>query len=216
MFARRKKRSAPQHLRELLWPSMGWRRTFRYVQHRLIRIKDTTPSIARGMAFGASISFAPIPGTHMILAGVLSWITRSNVLASMIGTVVGNPWTFPPMWWGAYKVGTFVFSALDLPVREMPENFTWSNLMHEIATDPLGLFVPWVCGGLILGVLAWPIFYILFYRLVREARQGKHQWKTHRLHKAGRKITEPPKEIKKKIKQEEKEEKLKEKQETQS
>lgn len=191
MFGRRDKRTLTQNIRELLWPSMGWKRTFRYVQHRLVRIKDTTGSIARGMAFGAAVSFAPVPGTHIITAGVLSWMTRGNVLASVIGTLVGNPWTFPLMWWGAYKVGDFVFFALGLPIREMPEEFTWNNLVHEIKTDPLELFVPWVCGGFILGALAWPVFYIIFYRLVRQARLRQTQWKMQRLHKAGRKLTEP-------------------------
>ena len=179
MFGRRNKRSVIQNIREFLWPSMGWRRTFRYVKYRLVRIKDTTASIARGMAFGAAISFAPVPGTHIAGAAFMSLITRSNVLASVIGTLVGNPWTFPIMWWGAYKIGDSVFFTLDLPVREMPKHFTWENLVHEVTNEPFELFVPWVCGGLILGVLTWPVFYIIFYRIVRQARlhhgQGKSE-----------------------------------------
>ncbi|HNQ92589.1 MAG TPA: DUF2062 domain-containing protein [Alphaproteobacteria bacterium] len=193
MFGRRNKRRTIQNIREFLWPTMGWQRTFRYVQHRLVRIKDTTGSIARGMAFGAAVSFAPVPGTHIASAAFLSWITRGNILASVIGTLVGNPWTFPFMWWGAYKLGDFVFFALGLPVREMPAEFTWNNLVHEITNDPLELFVPWVCGGFILGALSWPLFYIIFYRIVRQARLRQTQWRVHRLHKEGRKLTEPQK-----------------------
>ncbi len=193
MFGRRKRRTLPQHLREALWPSMGWRRTFRYAQHRLVRIKDTTTSIARGMAFGAAISFLPLPGTHIFSAALLSWGTRSSVLASVVGTLAGNPWTFPFMWWGAYKLGDWAFFVLGLPVREMPEQFEWKELVHEVTTDPFSLFVPWVCGGIILAFLSWPFFYLAFYRLVRQARLRQKQWKIHRLHKAGRKLTEPPK-----------------------
>lgn len=193
MFGRRIKRTLTQNIREALWPSMGWQRTFRYVQHRLVRIKDTTSSIARGMAFGAAVSCAPVPGTHIFTAALLSWMTRSSVLASVVGTLVGNPWTFPFMWWAAYKLGDWMFYALGLPVREMPEKFEFGELMHEIKTDPLGLFVPWVSGGFMLAFLTWPVFYLIFYRIVRQARRRKDQWKMHRLHKVGRKLTEPPK-----------------------
>lgn len=191
MFGRRKKRTVTENIRELIWPRMGWRRTFRYVQHRLVRIKDTTGSIARGMAFGAAVSFTPMPGTHIASAAFLSWASRGNVLASVVGTLAGNPWTFPFMWWAAYKTGGWVFFILGLPVREMPDHFEWKHLVHEVTTDPLGLFIPWVCGGLILALLSWPLFYLIFYRLVRQARRRQKQWKTHRLHKAGRKLTEP-------------------------
>lgn len=39
------------------------------------------------------------------MAALLSWATRSNIVAGLIGTAVGNPWTFPFIWVWIYEVG---------------------------------------------------------------------------------------------------------------
>ena len=73
----------------------GLKRTLKYWLHRISRIPDSTYAISAGIAFGASISFTPFVGLHFILAGLLAWVFRANIIASAIGTIVGNPWTFP-------------------------------------------------------------------------------------------------------------------------
>ena len=35
---------------------------------------------------------------HILLAMLLALLIRGNLIASGIGTVVGNPWTFPLIW----------------------------------------------------------------------------------------------------------------------
>ncbi len=173
MFQRRTPLSILQKMREIVWPSMGWRRTYRYAQLRLIRIGDSTGAIARGLAFGMSISFTPLPGTHIISAIGLTMATRGNVLAAVAGTVIGNPWTFPLMWWMAYKLGDFSFRLFGATPIEMPKNFTWDDFLNAIVQHPMDLVVPWVCGGFILMGLSWPIFYIVSYRMVKKLRH-KH------------------------------------------
>lgn len=189
MFGRREKPGYGEMLRQVLWPRMGWKRAGRYIQHRLVRLKDSNAAVANGLAIGAGISFVPLPGTHILGAAALSWATRGNLLASVIGTLVGNPWTLPLMWWASYKVGDWIFTLLNLPVRAMPIHFSFENLIEEVTTDIKSLLLPWVCGGAVLGILSWPFFYILFYYLIKQARAGKHRWKENRLHKAGRKLT---------------------------
>lgn len=168
---------------------MGWTRTFHYVRHRLVRTKDTTHSVALGLAFGAAVSFTPLPGTHILQAMGFSYVLKGNAFAGFIGTAVGNPWTFGPMWWASYVVGEFVFTKFGLEVRQMPENFSWEHLVAEIKTDPLALVLPWVTGGFVMAALSWPVFYGLFYWMVRQARVRQGQWKEHRLHKEGLDIT---------------------------
>lgn len=170
MFQRKKPRSLASGLREVIWPSMGWRRTLRYAQLRIVRIKDSTSAIATGLAFGMSVSFTPLPGSHVISAVLLSMASRGNVLAAVAGTIIGNPWTFPLMWWMAYKVGDIAFRLFGAQIIEMPQHFTWDDFTHEMASNPMGLIVPWVAGGLILMTLSWPIFYIISYRMVRKLR----------------------------------------------
>ena len=171
MFKRKTPLTLSQKALSLLWPSIGWGRMLKYIQLRLIRLKGSTHSIATGFAFGASISFTPLPGSHIITAGILSVLTRSNVLASVVGTLVGTPWTFPLMWWLAYKTGDFAFQLFGAKIIAMPENLTWAYLVDEISNHPMDLMVPWITGGFILMAISWPIFYILSYRAVDNLRK---------------------------------------------
>lgn len=179
MFKRKYPIPISQSLLSIFWPAMGWKRMGRYTKLRLIRLKGSTKSIASGFAFGASISFTPLPGVHIFTAAGLSFLTRGNILASVVGTLVGNPWTFPLMWWGAYKTGQFAFSLFGAKISTMPETITWSYMVNEITHHPMDLIVPWVTGGFILMVLSWPIFYILTYRMVAKLRH-KHQRHNHK------------------------------------
>ncbi len=108
MFARRYKQSFGKNLKGFVWPSMGWRRTSHYIFHRIGRLNDTPYSIAAGFACGAATSFTPFVGLHFILAGAWAWLIRGNIIASAIGTFVGNPWTFPFIWAWLYQCGRWL------------------------------------------------------------------------------------------------------------
>jgi len=77
-----------------------------YLWHRVGRLHGTPHSIASGLACGAAVSCTPFVGIHLILAALVSWFARGNIIAGLIATVVGNPWTFPFIWWWTYKLGT--------------------------------------------------------------------------------------------------------------
>ena len=72
---------------------------------RLKRLGGTPYSIAAGFACGVAISFTPFIGFHLILAAITAWIIRGNVVSSAIGTLIGNPWTFPFIWIAVLMTG---------------------------------------------------------------------------------------------------------------
>ena len=174
----------------MLWPTMGWRRAWVYTKHRLVRLKDSNHAIASGLAIGAAVSFIPIPGTHILQAAGFTWLLRGNILASFIGTLVGNPWTIPLMWWSSYKVGERAFEVMGLDVRSMPTQFTWDHLVTEVTADPMGLILPWIFGGYVMMLLSCPVFYVIFYWLMVQARSRRIKWKQHKIHKVGQTITD--------------------------
>jgi len=104
MFLRRKSPGFWLRVRNLIWPKMGLSRAWRYVVHRMARLKASPHAIALGFAAGAFASFTPFVGLHFILAGLIAFALRSSILASAIGTVVGNPLTFPFIWLSTYNV----------------------------------------------------------------------------------------------------------------
>ena len=77
MFQRKSPLTFLQSMRETVWPSMGWIRTAKYMVHRVLRLSDSPYRIAGGMAAGASISFTPIIGTHIVQAFILSFFQFS-------------------------------------------------------------------------------------------------------------------------------------------
>lgn len=105
MFRRRKQQPVHHKVGNLIWPRIGFRRSMTYVWHRVGRLHGTPHSIAGGFAAGAAVSFTPFVGSHFVLAILLSWATRSNLVAGLLGTAVGNPWTFPFIWIWTYELG---------------------------------------------------------------------------------------------------------------
>ena len=82
----------------------------RWLKKMLIQLKQlqgTPYSIAAGFACGVAISFTPFIGFHLILAAITAWIIRGNIVSSAIGTIVGNPWTFPFIWIAVLSTGRF-------------------------------------------------------------------------------------------------------------
>ena len=108
MFQRRDKPKLHHRARDFLWPSLGWKRSTAYLFHRVARLPGSSYSIAAGFACGAAISFTPFVGMHFILGALFAWAIRANIIASAIGTAVGNPWTFPFIWAWTYNLGLWM------------------------------------------------------------------------------------------------------------
>ena len=108
MFQRRDKPKLHPRARDFLWPSLGWKRSTAYLFHRVARLPGSSYSIAAGFACGAAISFTPFVGLHLVLGALFAWAIRGNIIASAIGTAVGNPWTFPFIWACIFNLGLWM------------------------------------------------------------------------------------------------------------
>jgi len=95
VFKRRDRPPISTRIREAVLPRGGWRRAIEYLAHRLRRLPDTPHRIAFGLAIGVFVSFTPFFGIHVGAAIALAWALRANVVASVIGTLAGNPVTIP-------------------------------------------------------------------------------------------------------------------------
>ena len=155
---------------------MGWQRTFTYWTHRISRLPGSVYAISAGIAFGASISFTPFVGLHLILAGLLAWVFRANIIASAIGTIVGNPWTFPFIWFWIYQLGVWIgFGGIETNLKEVK----FSELFGSILTAFLNfdavylmkvawpIFSPMLAGAVPTSILAWISFYYLSKLLIK-------------------------------------------------
>ncbi len=162
---------------QFLWPRMGWRRYATYLRHRLVRMPGTSHSVAIGFAAGAAMSMTPFMGFHFILSAAFAWFLRGNILASAVGTIIGNPWTFPMIWVGTYEIGCLMLGidAHAISIR----GHTVAEVMH----DPWGVLspvlLPMVLGSVPAGVVVffaayWPAAKIID-RYKRQRMERRHR-----------------------------------------
>ncbi len=158
IFKRRDKAPIWRRIREVLAPRKGWRRGYIYLGKRMQRLPDTPHRIALGFACGVQASFTPFFGFHFIIAAALAWLTRSNILASALGTFVGNPLTFPLIAGSSLYVG-YALTGITVHSPDPPGlHWLWENLGE--------IFIPYLIGGLAPGFVTSAAFYFTVRPLV--------------------------------------------------
>ena len=139
-----------------------------YYKLRLARLPHTNYAISSGFACGAMVSFTPLLGFHFVLAVVFAYLIRGSFIAALIGTVVGNPLTFPFIWGLIYKVGTYV------------TNIKLEKITHEINFDMIvnqtyEIFFPMLVGGVIVAPMVWIITYYVIYSFITSYKKRKNK-----------------------------------------
>ena len=163
-------------------------RSGQYVTKRILRLTATPHAVAAGVAAGAFTSFTPFMGLHFFLAALLAWLVRGNLLASALGTFVGNPLTFPFIWAACYKTGTFILHMDTVGHKAPPVGRAMKNVFGALmdfdggaAMTALGhiwnpILFPMLVGGCLIGPLVAVPLYFLTRRaanLFRESRRNK-------------------------------------------
>ena len=202
MFRRRERRSIFRFFYEVIFSLKGISRAIEYVGIRLKRIPDTPHKISLGMSCGIFASFTPLFGLHFLIAGLLSYVLRANVLASLIGTFIGNPITFPIITVFNLKLGEWILGSneyssgdggkifegfLDFIFLIYKSLFTegsiGENSVPRMNEFLYGVFIPYSLGGLILGILIAIISYFLLRPLVSTYQKKRDALKARRLKK---------------------------------
>ena len=143
-------------------------RIISYYKLRLARLPGSNYAISSGFACGAMVSFTPLLGFHFVLAVVFAYLIRGNFIAALIGTVVGNPLTFPFIWGLIYKIGTYV------------TNIKLEKITHEINFDMIvnqtyEIFFPMLVGGVIIAPLVWIITYYVIYSFIESFKKRRNK-----------------------------------------
>ena len=181
MFARREKPSLLERARQFLFPRGGLKRAWAYIWHRTKRISASPYMIAAGFAAGAFVSFTPFIGFHFILAGILAFFLRGSILASALGTAVGNPLTFPFIWWATYNVGGFLLGYdlkgeihIHLPDGTMMLLFSDPARFWDVFWGALGpIILPMLVGAFPVGGPVALALYFLVYKGVASYQEHR-------------------------------------------
>ncbi|RED14178.1 DUF2062 domain-containing protein [Pontivivens insulae] len=192
VFKRRKPLGWLEWARNGLWPRGGWARAVEYIGHRLRRIPDSPHKVSLGLALGVFVTFTPFFGFHIVVAMLLAVLLRGNVLASVIGTFFGNPLTFPAigyvsLWFGSivangpapgnYVEVTHRFAGAFVGLwRSVKSLFGYKTSSWDLLSDFFfGLFVPYLIGGLIPGLIAGVTSYYVARPIVRAYQRRRRE-----------------------------------------
>ncbi|NBN62544.1 DUF2062 domain-containing protein [Pannonibacter tanglangensis] len=176
LFQRRTPPSRYEKLRVAVWPRASWARSFRYYGKRVLRLTASPHAVALGFACGAFASFTPFIGFHFLIAAAAALVVRGNVIASALGTVVGNPLTFPFIWAATYKLGHVLMGTGTLTTSaDAAHGLAHADLLAQSLDTLLPILEPMVVGGIPLGLLCGLLCYAPVHASVRAYQERKRQ-----------------------------------------
>ena len=129
-FGRKKKKNLITSIISFIKIFFAFSRTKKYISLSIKRIKGTPQALSLGLATGIAVSFTPFIGLHALLAIFISWVIGGSMAAALIGTLFGNPWTFPIIWYFTFEIGQFINYGF-LPYEE---EFSFQIIKKEIST----------------------------------------------------------------------------------
>ena len=187
-FGRKKKKKLIISIYNFIKIFFAFSRTKKYISLSIKRIKGTPQALSLGLATGIAISFTPFIGLHALLAIFISWVIGGSMAAALIGTLFGNPWTFPFIWYFTFEIGQFINYGF-LPYEE---EFSFKIIKKEISTllvilkniivfanipeleenvGKLKLIPFMIVGSIPLVFITWIVSYFSLYIIFRSYRK---------------------------------------------
>ena len=150
------------------------------ISEKLQNLHATTYEIAAGVACGVAVSFTPFVGFHSVLAMIMAFIIRASVAAALIGTLFGNPWTFPFIWAAVLFLGERLLNGDNIhnhinfeqtfsSAFEMIKNLNFDGFMQNIWP----ILYPMMIGAIPFCLLSWIITYIIIEKVIKKAKDQK-------------------------------------------
>jgi uncharacterized protein len=176
-------------LRVHLWPRRSWGRSGRYVVYRLRRLSASPHAIALGFAVGAFAAVTPYIGTHLMMAALLSWAIGGSIVASVLGTFVGNPLTYPFLWYASYELGNAI-----LGDETTHKDIDLSRGLFQSSFEHLWpILKPMSLGSIPIGIAVATLCYFLVRPMVDayQHRRKRELHLRHRRHPVGASGTAP-------------------------
>ena len=110
-------------------------------------------SVSMAFFVGLFMAFMPLP-TQMVMAAAVAILVRCNLPISVGLVWITNPVTMPPIFYFAYKVGTWILGS---PEHEFTIDLSWEWLGTELAA----IWEPFLLGCAISGLFFGTLGYIL-------------------------------------------------------
>lgn len=146
---------------------LDWKKYQASWRRKLVSLKGSPSSIAAGVACGAAVSFTPFVGIHCVLAIIIAWLIRGNLVAAALGTAVGNPWTFPFIWVSVLYTGRRILGDDYMASVHIDFGEMFSHAFKALINFDFGLFFsdiwpilwPMMIGCIPFVVIVWALVF---------------------------------------------------------
>jgi uncharacterized protein (DUF2062 family) len=150
-----------------------WKRRFRLLYLRILRLRGEPEEVAGGMAIGVAIGLTPTIPLHLVLGVFIAFLLGKSKLAAALGSQVANPFFLPFIYILDYRLGQEITGAggPSLVSADFSASYVL-NLGWEI-------YYPLLIGGIVAGSLSiFPTYFmtkkiVLLYRERRRRRLEK-------------------------------------------
>lgn len=116
-------------------------------------------SVSMAFFVGLFFAFVPLP-TQMVMAAAVAIFVRCNLPISVGLVWITNPVTMPPIFYFAYKVGTWI---LGTPEHEFIFELSWEWIGTELAA----IWEPFLLGCTVSGIFFGAVGYVIIRLLWR-------------------------------------------------
>jgi uncharacterized protein (DUF2062 family) len=171
LFKRREAESFLERMRVHMWPRRSWSRSSRYVVYRLRRLSDTPHAVALGFAIGVFAAFTPFIGTHLIMAMLIAWIIGGSIVAAVLGTFIGNPLTYPLIWYLTYHAGNVMLGG-EPKAREIDLS---GGIFQSSLEQLWPILKPMMLGCIPAGLLFAALSYVLVKPMVEAYKNRRRR-----------------------------------------
>ena len=132
-------------------------------------------SVSGAFAVGLFCAFIPVP-FQMVIAALIAIVVRVNLPISVVLVWVTNPLTMGPIFFFAYKVGTWILGATIHPEAADSRGLEWVMREMQLIWKPL-LLGSFVCGTLSAAIgyctvrASWRLHLVRRWQARRAARK---------------------------------------------
>ncbi len=143
-------------------------RLARYYYLKLISLKEKPHTVALGLAIGVFVGCTPTVPVQMALAVSLAIVLRGSKVAAAAGVWISNPLNLPVFYYAEYLVGRWI---LGWQISFKPRDYSIFTLISEAQR----LIKMMTLGGVVIGVPAALITYLIAYKIVAAAKTRREQ-----------------------------------------
>ena len=130
--------------------------------------QDGTPFFnAKGVAVGVFCGCFPFFGFQTLLGLFLARVAKGNLFLAAIGTWISNPFTYVPLYFFNYKVGSFLLKNSPDIIFDK-NNLTIEKLWEQGSVFSIRLILGSSLVGLLLALIFGTIFFLLYKMKIKK------------------------------------------------